>query len=148
MGLNNSVIMGRITNDLELKYTPSKIAVLSFTVAVNRSYAKQGEERQADFIDCVAWRAQAEFISKYFAKGRMIAIQSELRTRTYEDKNGSKHKVTELYVNNVDFTGESKPAGQQGAATNAQQPTGQQPAGDVIDFADFEEVLTDDGVPF
>lgn len=151
MGLNNSVVMGRITHDLELKHTTNGVAVLPFTVAVNRSYAKQGEEKQADFIDCVAWREKAIFINSYFAKGRMIAIQGELRTRTFEDKNGSKHKATELYVNTVEFTGESKPAGQQGAPTSGQpagQPATDQNTNSIADLADFEEILSDDGTPF
>lgn len=108
MALNQVVIMGRITHDLEIKQTQSGTAVLSFTVAVERSFVRQGEERQADFITCVAWRNQAEFINRYFAKGRMIAIVGNLRTRTYDDKNGTKHYVTEVYVDEAQFTGEMK----------------------------------------
>ena len=104
--LNRVILMGRITQDLELKSTQSGVSVLTFSVAVERPFVKQGEERQADFITCVAWRQQADFISKYFAKGRMIAIEGTLRTRNYEDKNGSKHYVTEVYVDSVSFTGE------------------------------------------
>ncbi len=106
--LNRVVLMGRITHDLELKSTQSGGSVLSFTAAVERNFVKQGEEKQSDFITCVAWRQQAEFISKYFSKGRMIAIEGNLRTRNYEDKNGSKHYVTEVYVDSVSFTGEAK----------------------------------------
>ena len=84
--LNRVILMGRITQDLDLKSTPSGAPVLTFTIAVERSFAKQGEERQADFITCVAWRKQAEFICKHFAKGRMIAIEGNLRTRNYEDR--------------------------------------------------------------
>ena len=81
MGLNKTIILGRITQDLELKQTPNGVSVLSFTVAVDRSYTK-GEEKQSDFISCVAWKERAEFISKYFGKGRMIALEGQLRTRT------------------------------------------------------------------
>ena len=109
--LNKVILMGRITRDLELKQTPGGVSVLAFNIAVERGYAKQGEEREADFITCVAWRQQAEFISKYFSKGRMIAIEGNLRTRTYDDKNGSKHYVTEVYVDSVSFTGEPKQSG-------------------------------------
>lgn len=127
MGLNQAVVMGRITHDLEIKTTQSGIAVLSFTIAVDRSYCKQGEERQADFIDCVAWKERAAFINKYFGKGRMIAVSGELHTRVFEDKNGMKHKATELYVDHVTFTGEkaqdaqakSQPAADQSAAPPA-----------------------------
>ena len=134
--------MGRISQDLELKSTPSGAAVLSFNVAVEQSFAKPGEERQADFISCVAWKNQAEFISKYFGKGKMIAIVGNLRTRTYEDKNGSKHYVTEVYVDSVSFTGEAA----QGKA--GEKPKEQNAAVTVGDLSDFEEILSDDGVPF
>jgi single-strand DNA-binding protein len=127
---------------LDLKSTPSGVSVLQFNVAVERSFVKQGEEKQTDFITCVAWRQQAEFIAKYFGKGRMIAIEGNLRTRTYEDKNGSKHYVTEVYVDSVSFTGEPKQDG------NAQQNQSQIQTMDIGDINDFEEILSDDGVPF
>jgi single-strand DNA-binding protein len=109
--LNKVILMGRITRDLELKQTPQGTPVLTFTIAVDRSFVRQGEERQADFITCVAWRNQAEFINRYFGKGRMIAIVGNIRTRTYDDKNGVKHYVTEVYVDEVSFTGEPKQQG-------------------------------------
>ena len=117
--------MGRITRDLELKTTPSGVSVLTFSIAVDRSFVRQGEERQADFITCVAWRQQAEFINRYFGKGRMIAVVGNLRTRTYDDKNGTKHYVTEVYVDEASFTGEPK---QQGGYPGGyqQQPSYQQ----------------------
>ena len=99
--LNRVILMGRITQDLDLRQTPNGTPVLTFNVAVDRGYAKQGEDRQTDFITCVAWQKTAEFISRYFGKGRMIAIEGNLRTRTYDDKNGSKHYVTEVYVDNA-----------------------------------------------
>ena len=106
--LNKVILMGRITHDLELKTTLSGVAVISFSVAVERSYAAKGDQRQTDFVNCVAWRQTAIFISKYFAKGRMIAITGSLRSRSYEDKNGVTHYVTEVYVDEVSFTGEPK----------------------------------------
>ena len=106
MALNQVIIMGRVTKELEIKQTPSGAAVLSFTVAVDR-YSKN-EEKAADFISCVAWNKTAEFIGKYFGKGRMIAVTGNLRTRNYEDKNGVKHYVTEVWVDNADFTGEPR----------------------------------------
>lgn len=137
MGLNKAIIMGHITQDLELKQTPSGIAVLSFTVAVDRNYSK-GEEKQSDFISCVAWKERAEFISRYFGKGRMIAIEGQLRTRTYEDKNGIKHYVTEVYVDNASFTGEKK---QNDIHTNPEDSIGNPD--------DYEDVLSEDGeIPF
>lgn len=175
--LNRVILMGRITQDLEVKQTQNGTPVLSFTVAVDRGYAKQGEERQTDFINCVAWRQTAEFIGRYFGKGRMIAIEGNLRTRTYDDKNGSRHYVTEVFVDNVSFTGEPKQQGgntysnaygnggyqNNGYQSNGgyQQPaqnnsgynnnSGAAPSNDALsigNLADFEEVLSDDGVPF
>ena len=155
--LNKVILMGRITQDLEVKQTQNGASVLSFTVAVQRNFARQGEERQTDFINCVAWRQQAEFIGKYFRKGRMIALEGNLRTRTYDDKNGTKHYVTEVYVDSVSFTGEKADGnGYQQDSYNSysQAPTqnnyNSAPANDDLsigDMADFE-VLSDDGVPF
>ncbi len=159
--LNRVILMGRITHDLELKSTPSGVSVLSFSIAVERSFAKQGEERQADFINCVAWRQQAEFISKYFSKGRMIALEGNLRTRTYDDKNGAKHYVTEVYVDSASFTGEPKQGGSYNSGYTANSNSSSAPAEsnntnsqnnnsaiNIGDISDFEEILSDDGVPF
>lgn len=120
--INRVIIMGRITRDLELRQTPSGVSTLSFTVAVDRNFVKQGEERQADFIACTAWRQQAEFISRYFEKGRMIALEGALRTRTYDDKNGVKHYITEVLVDNVSFTGEAKQEQRTQVSAPAQLP--------------------------
>ena len=106
--MNKVILMGRIAQDIDVKTTASGNAVLSFSIAVDRGYAKPGEERQTDFITCVAWKSVAEFIGKHFAKGRMIAVEGELRTRSYDDKNGVKHYVTEVLVSRVYFTGEKK----------------------------------------
>ena len=120
--LNKAILMGRITRDLELKQTPNAVSVLSFTIAVERNFARQGEERQTDFIDCVAWRQTAEFISRYFGKGRMIGIVGSVTTRTYQDKNGQNRKVTEIQVEEASFTGEPKQQGQGSAQGGYQQP--------------------------
>ena len=98
----------------------NNIAVTSFSVAVNRSYAKQNEQREADFIDVVAWRSTAEFICKYFGKGQMIVVQGMLQTRSYTDSQGNKRKVVELVADQVHF-GESKKETQQ--ANNAPNPS-------------------------
>lgn len=104
--LNRVVIMGRIVNDLEVRQTQSGVACLSFTVAVDRNFKNANGEHDTDFISCVAWRESAEFINRYFGKGKMIAVEGQLRTRTYEDKNSSKHYITEVYVDSASFTGE------------------------------------------
>lgn len=114
MALNYCVVMGRITQDIEVKQTTNGTAVCTFTVAVDRNFKNQNGEYDTDFIVCVAWRETAEFIGKHFIKGAMIAVEGQLRSRTYEDKNGSKHYVTELFVDRVSFTGEKKEANNSG----------------------------------
>ncbi len=139
--LNRVILMGRITHDLEIKQTQSGNAVLSFTLAVERNFKDANGEKETDFINCVAWRQQAEFIGKYFGKGRMIALEGNLRTRTYDDKNGVKHYVTEVYVDSVSFTGEKDDSQNQ----NNSQPSQQnRPSNDMSDF----EVISGDGVLF
>lgn len=161
--LNRVILMGRITQDLELKSTASGVAVLTFTIAIDRSFVKQGEERQTDFITCVAWRNQAEFISRYFSKGRMIAIEGNLRSRTYDDKNGTKHYVTEVYVDSVSFTGEKavqsngsypSDAPQVNYSRQANQPSYSEPVnqpisiGSEIDLGGFQDLGDDNDLPF
>lgn len=103
MSLNNCSLMGRLTSDPELRHTQSNTPVTSFTLAVNRSYVKQGDERQTDFIDIVAWRNTADFICRYFKKGQMMAVDGSIQTRTYTDKEGKNRKVFEVQANNVFF---------------------------------------------
>ena len=103
--INNAVIMGRLVADPELKTTPTGVEVCKITVAVDRNFVKAGEERQCDFIDVVAWRTTAAFVCKYFHKGSMIAVNGEIQTRTYEDKNGNKRKAVEIVARNVSFCG-------------------------------------------
>ena len=112
--LNHIVIMGRLVRDPELRRTGSGIAVASFRVAVDRDFApKDGGERKADFIDCVAWRQTGEFISKYFAKGRMIVVDGRLEMRDWTDKDGNKRTSAEVVVANAYF-GDSKRDGDNG----------------------------------
>ena len=103
--LNVVALMGRLVYDPELKTTPSGINVCSFRIACDRSFTRQGEQRQADFIDIVAWRQTAEFVSKYFQKGGMIAIEGSLQTRQYQDKNGNNRTATEVLASQVSFCG-------------------------------------------
>ena len=104
--LNHIVIMGRLTRDPELRYTQSQIPVASFRVAVDRDFGR-GEERQTDFIDCVAWRSTGEFVSKYFQKGSMAVVSGRLQMRDWTDKDGNKRTSAEVVADNVYF-GESK----------------------------------------
>lgn len=103
--LNKVILMGRLTRDPELRSTPQGVSTCSFSLAVERNF-KNGEERKADFINCVAWRQTAEFISKYFNKGNMVALEGSIQTRSWDD-NGSKRYATEVIVSQVYFA-ESK----------------------------------------
>ena len=106
--LNHITLMGRLVRDPELRRTGSGIAVASFRIAVERDYApKDGGERKADFIDCVAWRQTGEFVSKYFTKGSMIVVSGRLQIRNWNDKDGNKRRSAEVVADNVYF-GESK----------------------------------------
>lgn len=103
--LNHIVIMGRMTNDPELRRTGNGTAVVSFTLAVERDYSK--EEKVTDFIDCVAWKNTAEFVSKYFSKGRMAVVSGSLQIRGWTDKDGNKRRTAEVIADNIYF-GDSK----------------------------------------
>ena len=109
MALNKVILSGRLTADPELKSTPQGVSVATFTVAVERNY-KQGEERKADFINCVAWRNTGEFISKYFTKGQMIIVVGELQTRTWDKPDGGKGYATEVIVSEAHFAGKKEEA--------------------------------------
>lgn len=155
--LNRIILMGRLVADPELRQTPNGVSVASFRIAVDRNYqSKETGERQADFISCVAWRQTGEFISRYFQKGRMIALEGSLQTRNYEDKTGAKRTAYEVIVDQAYFA-DSKPAGGQPSASATPFPT-QPPQFEepqrgnslsVGDFGSFEEIDTDDGdLPF
>lgn len=100
--MNKVMLIGRLTKDAELRYTQSGTAVASFTLAVDRQY-KKGEDRQADFISCVAWQKTAEFISQYFHKGSKIALEGRLQVRSYDAQDGSKRWATEVIAEQVEF---------------------------------------------
>ena len=157
--------MGRLTADPELRQTTGGIACCQFTVAVNRDYVQQGQERQADFISVVAGRQTAECVGKYFSKGKMIIVEGSMRTRTYDDKRypDVKHYVTEVYADKVHFgeakgaqsdgnapqtasvpQGNTSPANVQNAVSGVAQPSFDSRGG--IDLGDFEEVGGD--LPF
>ena len=114
--LNHIVVMGRLTRDPELRYTQSNTPVTSFRVAVDRDFVpRDGGERQTDFIDCVAWRSQAEFVSKYFQKGSMIIVSGRLQIREYTDKDGNRRTAAEIVAENIHF-GESKRSRDEGGS--------------------------------
>lgn len=124
--LNHIVIMGRLTRDPELRRTGNGVAVASFTLAVDRDFSSKGGEKETDFIDCVAWRATGEFVSKYFTKGRMACVSGSLQLRDWTDKDGNKRRSAEVIADNVYFA-DSKTAAENGgnsptAATPASNP--------------------------
>lgn len=152
--MNHIVLMGRLTRDPELRHTQSNIPVASFTLAVDRGYAKAGGERQTDFINCVAWRERAEFISKYFTKGQMCAVTGSLQMRDWQDRDGNKRISAEVVTDNIYFTGSKKESGSGGGGyapysdSDAPPATGDfssEPVGD-SDFAELSD--DDDELPF
>lgn len=158
--LNVVAIQGRLTHDPELKTTPSGVSVCSFRIACERSYSPKGEERKADFITVTAWRKAAEFVSKYFQKGSMIAIEGSLQTRQYQDQQDSNRTVVEIVANNVSFcSGKAaeKPATasyEEQTANNVREANAahsapQQPQSYVQGSADdFAEISDADEFPF
>lgn len=138
--MNVTVLMGRLTADPELKHTPNNVAVTSFTLAVDRAYVKQGAQRESDFIGIVAWRSTAEFICKYFRKGQMMAVQGQIQTRSYTDKDGNKRKAFEVVAENVSFTESRKKDGESREKSRSGSPD--------VETDDFEELPTDDDLPF
>jgi len=101
--LNRYLAIGRFVADPDLKQTQNGVSVTTFTLAVDKPYNKENQHPEANFLDCVAWRGTAEFITRYFSKGKRILIEGSLQTRTYTDKNGNKRKVVEVLVDNVSF---------------------------------------------
>lgn len=140
--LNHITLMGRLTRDPELRYTQSQTPVVSFTIAVDRDFSgKDGAEKQTDFIDIVAWRTTAEFVSKYFTKGRMAVVAGRLQGRDWQDKNGNKRRSWEVVADSVYF-GDSKKS-EQGASSAGNDGYGgyEQPtAGGFSDIGEDEEL--------
>lgn len=154
--LNCAIIMGRLTADPELRTTPSGLSVTSFSVAVDRNFQRQGEEKQTDFINVVAWRQKADFVTRYFRKGSMIAVQGSIQTRNYEDKNGNRRTAVEIVADNVSFCGSKAESGNAGAPASRPAPSYQSgstdgfsvlPTGDDDAFP-FGGADEDDGLPF
>lgn len=145
--MNKTILVGRLTADPELRQTQCGVASCRFTVAVDRKFAdKNTGEKQSDFITCVAWRQTAEFVSRYFNKGKMIALEGSLRTGKYQDKNHEDvtHYTTEVYVDNVEFVGGKGDGGQQTQPAPAQ--TAPTPVTETTS-AETVEILNED-IPF
>lgn len=156
--MNKVIIIGRMTADPELRQTQSGVATCRFTVAVNRNFKNANGEYEADFISCVAWRQTAEFVSRYFNKGKLICVEGSLRTGSYQDRNHSDvtHYTTDVFVDNVEFCGSKGNSGNNAAAPapTAQNVVQQAQNANIqtdvaYDLSDFEEILSDGtDVPF
>ena len=161
--MNKVFLIGRLTRDPELRYTGSNTAVATFSLAVNRNFANQNGEREADFINIVVWRKQAENVKNYLSQGSQVAIDGRIQTRSYDDNNGQKRYVTEVVADNVEFLGSKSSQSNSGNtnnfANNNAEPTpydfGDMPEqkGTDVDsnpFADFGSSIeiSDDELPF
>lgn len=154
--MNRVVLVGRITKDPELKKTNNNNSVVNFTIAINRTYTSASGEREADFINCVAWNKTAENMAAYLSKGSLIAVEGRIQTRSYEDNDGKRVYLTEVYVDNLQFL-ESRSNSNQSISPNQNF---QQKSEDNF-FSDFSENnskgssnilsdldITDDELPF
>lgn len=159
--MNKVILIGRLTKDPELRYTSSNRPVTQITVAVNRTFANQNGEREADFINVVIWDKQAENVAKYLTKGRLVAVEGRIQTRTYDDQNGQKRYITEVVADNVEFLGSksSNNSNNTSGSNKNAEPTPYdfgdmlEPKGTDVDsnpFADFGSSIeiSDDELPF
>ena len=138
--INNVILTGRLTADPELKTTPSGVSVISVCIAVDRRYQPKDGEKLTDFINCVAWRNTAEFITRYFRKGDMIGVIGEIQTRKYKDKNGYDRWTTEVIINQAEFCGGTT----RGASNNGGNSAPVPPPADT----NFEPLKDDEELPF
>lgn len=150
--INVVAIMGRLVADPELKTTPAGISVCTFRIACDRSFAQQGQQRQADFIDVVAWRHNADFLCKHFAKGSMVAVQGRLQTRQYQDRNGNNRTAVEIVAESLSFAGSSKKPGGQAVDDGGEAPPSSRsdsaPGYSQGSAEDFEIIEDSDDLPF
>lgn len=144
--------MGRLVADPELKITPAGISVCTFRIACDRNFVQQGQQRQADFIDVVAWRHNADFLCKYFTKGSMVAVQGRLQTWQYQDRNGSNRTAVEVVADSLSFAGSNKKPGGQAVDDGGEEPPSNSPettsAYSQGSAEDFEVIDDNDDLPF
>ena len=138
--LNSVCLMGRLTADPELKSTQSGVSVCSFRIAVDRTYTPKGQEKQTDFINIVTWRSTAEFVSRYFRKGQLVAVQGSIQTSQYTDKDGNKRISFDVVADNVFFAEKKAESG------DSKQGEGYGHSPDIQ--GDFEEIVGNDDLPF
>lgn len=148
--LNSVIMMGRLTDDPELRHTASDVPVTSFTIAVERSFVKQGAERQTDFFDVVAWSKLADFAHRYFRKGQLVAVQGRMETRTYDDRNGVRRKAYNIVADNLYFAEPKRDNAGFGGAQPRYDATSQTPQSFSNNLEeDFSQIDgMDDDLPF
>ena len=140
---NRVILMGRLTKDPELKQTQSGLAMCSFTIAVDRKYAKQDADVKTDFFYITSWNKTAEFVAKYFAKGTPILVEGRLQNDEYKDKEGKNCRKTAIIADSVSFTGSKR---ENGGSYNTQ--TRAEVAQSSMDLNEFEEIISDGNLPF
>lgn len=138
--LNSVCLMGRLTADPELKSTQSGVSVCNFRIAVDRTYQPKGQEKQTDFINIVTWRGTAEFVSRYFRKGQLVAVQGSIQTSQYTDRDGNKRTTFDVVADNVFFAEKKAESGE------TKQGAGYDHSPDIQ--GDFEEIISPDELPF
>lgn len=138
--LNSVCLMGRLTADPELKSTQSGVSVCNFRIAVDRTYTPKGQEKQTDFINIVTWRSTAEFVSRYFRKGQLVAVQGSIQTSQYTDRDGNKRTAFDVVADNVFFAEKKAESGE------TKQGAGYDHSPDIQ--GDFEEIIGDESLPF
>lgn len=138
--LNSVCLMGRLTADPELKSTQSGVSVCNFRIAVDRTYTPKGQEKQTDFINIVTWRGTAEFVSRYFRKGQLVAVQGSIQTSQYTDRDGNKRTTFDVVADNVFFAEKKAESGE------TKQGAGYDHSPDIQ--GDFEEIISPDELPF
>ncbi|MCK9492999.1 MAG: single-stranded DNA-binding protein [Acholeplasmataceae bacterium] len=137
--MNRVVLVGRITKDPELKYTQSNVPFVNFSIAVNRTFVNNQGEREADFINCVVWRAQAENLAKFISKGGLIGVDGRLQTRTYQTQTGENRYITEVVCDSVQFIE---------AKSNNNNPSHEVPADDDPFLDSAIDIASEDDLPF
>ena len=145
--MNKVILMGRLTRDPEMRQTPNGVAVCSFSIAVNRRFAKEGQQN-ADFINCTAWRQQAEFICKYFSKGAMIAVVGNLQSRSWENQEGKRQYSTDVVVDEVYFKGSKSDSQGSSEGYYAPQPKADNGFGDIDPMGFHTMDGSEDDLPF
>jgi|SRR5690625_3425325 len=143
--INNVVLVGRLTRDPELRKTQSGISVVNFTLAVNRGFTDQSGERQADFINCIAWRAQAENLARYMRQGSLIGLEGRIQTGSYEAEHGTVY-TTDVVANSIQFLESRSQQQEQRSSMPAQEQPKQEQKDDYYDVS--QDIITDDDLPF